>query len=133
MEPELAQADARRRDIRSRFGIPAIILTSLMIGTCSRMPGAWEQVRLQGYLTVVTRNSPLAYYEGAAGPEGPEYELALGFARRLGVELDIRFAPTGAAALEELRRNRAQIAAAGIIATEAHGGSGAVRARVPAH
>jgi membrane-bound lytic murein transglycosylase F len=83
------------------------------------MPGAFEQIRLQGVVKIVTRNSPLAYYEGAAGPEGPEYELASGFARRLGVRLEIVLAPTGAAALEAVRRNHAQIAAAGIIANAA--------------
>ncbi len=118
MQPESAQAAARRRDIRSRFGVPAIIVMSLVLGTCSRMPGTYEQVRLHGLLTVVTRNSPLAYYEGAAGPEGPEYELAAGFARRLGVRLQFRFAPTAAAALEEVLRHRAHLAAAGIVATE---------------
>jgi membrane-bound lytic murein transglycosylase F len=119
MQPEPAQAASRRRDIRSRFGVPAIVALSLVLGTCSRMPGAFEQIRLQGVVKIVTRNSPLAYYEGAAGPEGPEYELASGFARRLGVRLEIVLAPTGAAALEAVRRNHAQIAAAGIIANAA--------------
>ncbi len=118
MQPEPAQAAGRRREIRSRFGIPAVITLSLMVGTCSRMPGTFEQIREQGFVQIVTRNSPLAYYEGAAGPEGPEFELASGFARRLGVRLEILIAPSGAAALDAVRRNRAQIAAAGIIATK---------------
>jgi membrane-bound lytic murein transglycosylase F len=117
MQPEPVQDPSPRRDIRSRFGVPAIIAMSLMIGTCSRMPGTFEQIRLQGAVKVVTRNSPLAYYEGAAGPEGPEYELAAGFARRLGVRLELRFAKSGAAALEAVLRNRAHVAAAGIIVT----------------
>jgi len=118
MQPKPAQTGGRRRDIRSRFGVPAIIVMSLMIGTCSRMPDTYEQIRLLGALKVATRNSPLAYYEGASGPEGPEYELASGFARRLGVKLELRVASSGAAALEDVLRNRAHIAAAGIVVSE---------------
>jgi peptidoglycan lytic transglycosylase F len=118
MQPKPAQAGERRRDIRSRFGVPAIIVMSLMIGTCSSMPGTFEQIRLLGVLKVATRNSPTAYYQGASGPEGPEFELAASFARRLGVELQLRVAPSGTAALEHVLRNRAHIAAAGIIASE---------------
>ncbi len=118
MQPEPGQAPIPSRDIRSRFGVPAVIAMSLMIGTCSHMPGTFEQVRLQGAIKVVTRNSPLAYYEGAAGPEGPEYELAAGFARRLGVRLELQFAKSGAEALEAVLRNRAHVAAAGIIITD---------------
>jgi hypothetical protein len=98
MEPKPAQPGGRRRDICSRFGVPAIIVMSLMIGTCSRLPGTYEQIRVLGTLKVATRNSPLAYYRGASGPEGPEYELAAGFARRLGVKLDLHIAASGAAA-----------------------------------
>ncbi|MFZ2507215.1 MAG: membrane-bound lytic murein transglycosylase MltF [Steroidobacteraceae bacterium] len=98
--------------------MPAIIIMSLMIGTCSRLPGTYEQIRLLGTLKVATRNSPMAYYQGASGPEGPEYELADGFARRLGVKLDLHIAASGAAALDDVLRNRAHIAAAGILATE---------------
>lgn len=79
------------------------------------MPGALEQILAQGAIRVATRNSPLAYYEGAAGPEGPEYELARAFAGYLGVRLELRTAATVPAALATVARNRAQVAAAGIV------------------
>lgn len=119
MDPEPDQAKLPRPRVRSRFRVPAIIALCLMIGTCSRLPGSLEQIHLLGALKVVTRNSPLAYYQGAAGPEGPEYELVRDFARRLGVRLDLSFADSATAALEAVARNQAHIAAAGIVANDA--------------
>jgi membrane-bound lytic murein transglycosylase F len=118
MDPEPERAAKPRPRIRSRFRVPAIVALCLMIGTCSRLPGSLEQIRLLGALKVVTRNSPLAYYEGAAGPEGPEYELVRDFARRLGVRLELRFAESATGALDAVARNKAHIAAAGIVAND---------------
>jgi peptidoglycan lytic transglycosylase F len=118
MDPEAAAGAIARPRLRKRLVLPAIGLAALMLGTCSRMPGTLEQIERQGVLRVVTRNSPLAYYEGAAGPEGPEYELARKFAERLGVRLELSIAKTAAGALVAVARNRAHIAAAGLVASE---------------
>ncbi len=136
MEPETAPAPAPGPRIRARLGMPAIGILALMIGTCSRMPGTLEQIHALGAVKVVTRNSPLAYYEGGAGPEGPEYELARDFAERLGVRLELKSVKTAAAALNAIARNRAHIAAAGLVANSAPGGRvrfGPVYQRIDQH
>jgi len=109
MAPGPAQATRPWRRVRGRFAAPAGVLVALMLGTCSRMPGTLEQIRALGAIKVVTRNSPLAYYEGAAGPEGPEYELARGFAQRLGVRLDLTVVRSASAAFDAVARNRAHL------------------------
>lgn len=102
--------------------IACVAVLALLIGTCSQPPDVLAQVRAQGVLKVATRNSPTAYFLGVQGPEGPEYELAAAFARRLGVRLQLVVVPSPAAAIDAVRRNHAQIAAAGLKVTlDAHG------------
>jgi len=55
----------------------------------SRTPSTLEQVQASGKLTIISRNGPTTYYEGANGYTGFEYVLAQAFAKRLGVELEI--------------------------------------------
>ncbi|NLG75543.1 MAG: membrane-bound lytic murein transglycosylase MltF [Xanthomonadaceae bacterium] len=73
-----------------------------------------EQIIRSGELRVVTRNLPSAYYLGASGPQGPEYDLASRFAAELGVRLYIYSVPNVGDALRELESRRAHIAAAGL-------------------
>jgi len=103
--------------VRRPFRAAGIVATALLVGTCSTPPSVLEQVRESGVLRIVTRNSPTAYYLGVDGPEGPEYELASGFARWLGVEASFALAASGADALEAVVHNRAHLAAAGIVAS----------------
>ncbi len=95
--------------------------SGLLLATCQRVPSTLEQVLALKELRVVTRNSPTAYYFGAEGPEGPEYDMVKAFAAELGVALYVYTVPT----LQELRRQvasgRAHIAAAGISATRTWG------------
>jgi len=104
--------------VRLPFRAAGIAAAALLVGTCSSPPSLLEQVREGGVLRIVTRNSPTAYYLGVDGPEGPEYELATGFARWLGVEVSFSIAASGADALDAVVHNRAHLAAAGIVASE---------------
>ncbi len=66
----------------------AFILGALL-STCSSPPSLLERIVRSGELRVVTRNTPAAFYYGAEEPRGIEYELARGYAERLGVGLRI--------------------------------------------
>src|SRR5690606_4318402 len=89
------------------------LVTTLLLGTCSKPPTVLEEILRSGELRVVTRNLPSAYYLGADGPQGPEFELASRLAAELGVRLHIYSVPNAADALRELESRRAHIAAAG--------------------
>ena len=90
------------------------IIASMLLGTCSRQVSTLEQVLAAGELRVVTRNHPSAYYLGANGPQGPEYEMAEQLAAELGVSLYIYSVPTVSDVIAEVRSGRAHIAAAGL-------------------
>jgi membrane-bound lytic murein transglycosylase F len=115
MRSFLAQLRPRLTGIRRPWRIAGAAAAALLAGTCSQPPSVLDQIRTTGVLKVVTRNSPTAYYLGVEGPEGPEYELAAGFARWLGVQVAFTVAPSETEALNEILRNRAHVAAAGII------------------
>ena len=90
------------------------LIAVLMLGTCTRPATVLEQILEAGELRVVTRNSPSTYYLGAAGPQGPEYDLATRFAAELGVKLYIYSVPTVMDVMEELSSGRAHVAAASL-------------------
>ena len=96
----------------------AVVLSSLL-GTCSFPPSVLEQIMSRGELRVVTRNSPAAFYYGSDEPRGIEYELARGFAERLGVDLRIYMADQFGQVFPDVVNGRADIAAAALTVADA--------------
>ncbi len=94
-----------------------IILLAALLTTCGVRPTLLEEVRALGELRVVTRNSPITYFIGQAGPEGPDFDLVRGFADRLGVKLKIVEVDRFADLLTEVEAGRAHLAAAGLTVT----------------
>jgi membrane-bound lytic murein transglycosylase MltF len=98
-----------------RLGLAAVALS--LLGTCMGRPGVLEQVRQTGELRVATRNSPTSYYQGANGPEGPEYELASRFARHLGARVVFAPLPSPEDILAAVQGGRAHVGAGGLAVT----------------
>jgi len=94
-----------------------VILVGLFSLLFSAPPDVLDQVREDGVLRVLTRNNPTAYYEGATGPTGLEYDLAKRFADDLGVELELVVADSPGDVLQRLQHGEANFAAAGLSIT----------------
>ena len=106
-----------------RWSAPALLL---LFSACEKAP---EQVTLRdpldriqerGTLRVVTRNAPTTWFIDREGKDaGPEYDLARSFADALAVELELIPAENPEEILAVLQQGDADIAAAGLTATEA--------------
>ena len=81
-------------------------------------PSIIEQIKSDGRLIVLTRNSPTTYYEEADGPAGLEYELVKMFADELGVELVLLIPGSFNDLLDKLDDGSAHLAAAGLTITD---------------
>jgi membrane-bound lytic murein transglycosylase F len=94
----------------------AAIVLGAMLSTCSSPPSVLERILRSGELKVVTRNTPAAFYYGADEPRGIEYELARGYADKLGVSLRIYIDDQ---VFPDLVSGKAQIGAASLTIADA--------------
>src|SRR5262245_35770568 len=94
----------------------AAMVLGALLSTCSSPPSVLERILRTGELTVVTRNTPAAFYYGADEPRGVEYELARGYAEKLGVGLRIYIDDQ---VFPDLISGKAEIGAASLTITEA--------------
>lgn len=92
------------------------IVLSAVLSTCSSPPSVLERILRSGELRVVTRNTPAAFYYGADEPRGIEYELARGYAQKLGVSLRIYIDDQ---VFPDLVSGKAQIGAASLTIADA--------------
>ena len=90
-----------------------------VLATCASPPGQLEQVLLSGELRVATRNGPGTFYYGPDEPRGVDYDLAKGFAERLGVRLDIYEVDRFPQILADVQSGKAHVGAASLSATDA--------------
>ena len=88
-------------------GLPKLLNASML-----------DQVRTEGKLIVLTRNSPTTYYEGPDGPAGLEYDLVKMFADELGVELTMIVPDSFTDVLKGVENGSAHFAAAGLTVTD---------------
>jgi membrane-bound lytic murein transglycosylase F len=94
----------------------AAMLLGALLSTCSSPPSVLERILRSGELRVVTRNTPAAFYYGADEPRGIEYELARGYAAKLGVSLRIYIDDQ---VFPDLVSGKAQIGAASLTVADA--------------
>jgi len=80
------------RPARFHVAIAVVLAALLTMAWVGRVhsPSRLQQIRERGTLVVATRIGPATYYDSSEGPRGFEYGLVKGFAKRLGVKLEIR-------------------------------------------
>ena len=66
-----------------------LVIAGTLLGSCSNPPRVLDQILALGELRILMHSGPATFYYGADQPRGVEFELARGFAARLGVNLRI--------------------------------------------
>ena len=94
------------------------LVSVLGLTTVQQPPPLLEQVLETGVRRAVSRYSRTAYYIGADSPTGPEYDLVVGFAEELGVQLTMRPLRAVADLIPAVRSGEAHMVAAGLSITE---------------
>jgi membrane-bound lytic murein transglycosylase F len=96
--------------------LAVLLLMVLLLSACQKeeLPSELEQIKQKGVLKILTRNTPMTYYEGADGPSGLEYELTTLFAEHLGVKLEIDSTHDIQEIYQSLSKGEADLAAAGL-------------------
>lgn len=97
-----------------------VICALLLVTSCEprKSPNHLQQITQQGVLKVGTRYGMTTYFNGTAGPEGFEFELALGFAEYIGVNLEVYPYYSIPELLEPLDNEFLDVVAGGITVTQ---------------
>ena len=103
------------RHLLAPLALLAVVCASLALRPT---PSALERVQARGELVVATRPSLTTVYRDSNGLSGMEYELAKGFADRLGVKLKLLKLDSNDALRQAVRHGKADLAAAGLLAGE---------------
>ena len=99
----------------ARILLLPLILVGLLAGCAQE--DSLDRILSRGELVVVSRNSPTTFYQHKSGPTGFEYALAGLLAQDLGVELNMQPAFSLDGIFEQLQREEADFAAAGLTLT----------------
>ncbi|MEO0423682.1 MAG: membrane-bound lytic murein transglycosylase MltF [Pseudomonadota bacterium] len=109
---------ALRRSVRW-WRLALLTGMAALLGTCSFPVSELERLQELGRLRVVSRNAATSFYLAAEGrPVGVDYELAEGFAQRLGLTLEFIPLENVGDLLPSVQEGLADIAAAHITATQ---------------
>lgn len=95
-----------------------ILLSTPLLTSISDTETHLEQVQRLGTLKVISRNGPTTYYQGIEDYEGFEYQLTLGFAKFLGVELEIIEEPVLSDIFNRVNGLEGDLGAAGLTVTD---------------
>lgn len=101
-----------------------LILVASLAAGCGQSPtggdaGNLEAIKARGELVVATRNAPTTYYIDNRGrPAGPEHDMATAFAEHVGVDIQFQVLDSIAGVLSAVKSGQADLAAAGLTATE---------------
>jgi membrane-bound lytic murein transglycosylase F len=94
-----------------------LLLSLVLLGSCSIPPPLVERIKTSGELIVVTRNSGTTLYEGPHGLVGFEHDLVVLFANDLGVKPHFIIPKRFDDLLPAVINGEAQLAAAGLTVT----------------